>query len=181
MQQFWYTILDICPRVQGVDLTEVPDDETTLTLLIDLGYKGLLYKNPNMYVDHMHQPWRTLAAIINKCLSDDDVVSRLKFVRIGEDFQEYRLPIPETMLTEEIKQSESYQMFITYSTDLLPPKKSKDDNIIPEPDITFELGKSMSLTEAAEEEAARQVHATHARIMIESVPKPARRRQFDPS
>ncbi|GJW09513.1 hypothetical protein Tco_1575340 [Tanacetum coccineum] len=33
---------------------------------------------------------------------------------------------------------------------------SADDNIIPEPDVALELGKSMSLTEAAEEEAARQ-------------------------
>ncbi|GJT56240.1 hypothetical protein Tco_0991294 [Tanacetum coccineum] len=43
MQQFWYTIkkkiLDICPRVQGVEFTKVPDDETTFTFLIDLGYK----------------------------------------------------------------------------------------------------------------------------------------------
>ncbi|GJU09412.1 hypothetical protein Tco_1131808 [Tanacetum coccineum] len=51
-----------------------------------------------------------------------------------------------------------------------------DDNIIPEPDVSLELGKSMSLTEAAKEEAARQVHATHARIMTEPVPEPARRR-----
>ncbi|GKG20378.1 hypothetical protein Tco_0380179, partial [Tanacetum coccineum] len=34
----------------------------------------------------------------------------------------------------------------------------------------------MSLTEAIEEEAARQVHATHARIMTKSVPEPTRRR-----
>ncbi|GKD71134.1 hypothetical protein Tco_1325224 [Tanacetum coccineum] len=34
----------------------------------------------------------------------------------------------------------------------------------------------MSLTEATEEEAARQVHATHARIMTKSVPEPTRRR-----
>ncbi|GKA76369.1 hypothetical protein Tco_0782830 [Tanacetum coccineum] len=61
-------ILNICPRVQREDFTEVPDDETTLTFLISLGYKGLLYKHPSMYVDHMQQPWRTLAAIINKCL-----------------------------------------------------------------------------------------------------------------
>ncbi|GJS20323.1 hypothetical protein Tco_0448955 [Tanacetum coccineum] len=63
------TILDICPRVEGVDLTDVPDDDIALTFLIDLSYKGLLYKHTNMFVDHMHQPWRTLAAIINKCLS----------------------------------------------------------------------------------------------------------------
>nr|GEW24191.1 hypothetical protein [Tanacetum cinerariifolium] len=61
-------ILDIYPRVQGVDFAEVLDDETSLTFLLDLGYKGPLHKHSSMYVDHMHQPWRTLAAIINKCL-----------------------------------------------------------------------------------------------------------------
>ncbi|GJZ42113.1 hypothetical protein Tco_0588999 [Tanacetum coccineum] len=45
-----------------------------------------------------------------------------------------------------------------------------DDNIIPKPDVALELGKSISLTEATEEKAARQVHATHARIMTERVP-----------
>ncbi|GKE60382.1 hypothetical protein Tco_1510749, partial [Tanacetum coccineum] len=54
--------------------------------------------------------------------------------------------------------------------------KTADENIIPDPDVALELGKSISLTEAAEEEASRQVHATHARIVTESVPKPARRR-----
>ncbi|GKA40705.1 hypothetical protein Tco_0733298 [Tanacetum coccineum] len=63
------TILDICPRVEGVDFVDVPDDDTALTFLIDLGYKGPLNRHTNMFVDYMHQPWRTLAAIINKCLS----------------------------------------------------------------------------------------------------------------
>nr|GEV36395.1 putative ribonuclease H-like domain-containing protein [Tanacetum cinerariifolium] len=50
---------------------------------------------------------------------------RLKFVRIGEDYQEYGLTIPDVMLTDAIKRSESYQMFIKYSTDQIPPKKSR--------------------------------------------------------
>nr|GFA02168.1 hypothetical protein [Tanacetum cinerariifolium] len=50
------------------------------------------------------------------------------------------------------------------------------ENIILDPDVALELGKSISLTEAVEEEAARYVHATHARIVIESVPEHARRR-----
>ncbi|GJZ62776.1 hypothetical protein Tco_0618913 [Tanacetum coccineum] len=33
------TILDICPRVEGVDFADVPDDDTALTFLIDLCYK----------------------------------------------------------------------------------------------------------------------------------------------
>ncbi|GJU95353.1 hypothetical protein Tco_1320109, partial [Tanacetum coccineum] len=139
-------ILDICLRVQGVDFAEVLDDETTLAFLIDHCYKGPLHKHPNI----------------------------LKFVRISEDFQEYGLPIPKTMLTEGIKQSESYQMFFKYSSGQIPPKKRRDDNIIPEPDVALELGKSISLTEAAKEEAARQVHVTHARIV--TVLEPARRR-----
>ncbi|GJR02235.1 hypothetical protein Tco_0525219 [Tanacetum coccineum] len=121
-----------------------------------------------------------------------------------------------------IKQSESYQMFIKYSTCQIPPKKSRGkgsqrkktadtlvidvmvseesdtepstkrtasrsvikkkatisvvDNIIPDPDVALELSKSISLTEAIEEETTRQVHATHARIVTKSVPEPARRR-----
>ncbi|GKG23863.1 hypothetical protein Tco_0391899, partial [Tanacetum coccineum] len=39
------------------------------------------------------------------------------------------------------------------------------DNIIPKPDLALELGKSISLTEAEEEAVAREVHATHARIV----------------
>ncbi|GJS18096.1 hypothetical protein Tco_0412568 [Tanacetum coccineum] len=203
MQQFWYTvkkvsgtnsyefflsnkkcvvdvevlrkILNICPRVHGVDFAEIPYDEATLTFLLSLGYKGPLHKHPNMYVDHIHQPWRTLASIINECLSGKTASNdrlrksridilwgmfyrenveypeliwkdfafqidhmhlkkgrcenmpcpRLKFVRIGEDYLEYGLPIPETMLTDGIKKSESYQMFIKYSTGKIPPKKSR--------------------------------------------------------
>ncbi|GKA80562.1 hypothetical protein Tco_0787254, partial [Tanacetum coccineum] len=338
MQQFWYTItkikgsesyeflladkrcvidaevfrkiLDICPRKEGEDFTEVQNDEDTLTFLVDLRYSGPLHKYMNMCMDHMHQPWRTLASCINKCLSrktasndklrksridilwgmfyrenvdypsliwediayqidhrrekksrrenmpyprftkviidyflskhkslkklkfqhlhtikDDGVVSRLKFVRMGEDVQQYGLAIPATMLNNEIIQSESYKKFILYSTGQIPPKKSRgkgsqgkktadpteesvdvsdesepeplirrktssrrvkkkatisvDDNIVPEPDIALELGKSISVTEAEEEVAARQVHASHARIVSESVPEPVRRRRSD--
>ncbi|GJV64501.1 hypothetical protein Tco_1475329 [Tanacetum coccineum] len=307
MQQFWYTItkikdsksyefllankrcvidaevfrkiLDICPRKEGKDFTEVQNDDDTLTFLVDLRYLGLLHKYTNMFVDHMHQPWRTLTACINKCLSgktasndklrksridilrekksrrenmpypqftkviidyflskqkslkklkfqhfhtikDDGVVSRLKLVIMGEDVQQYGLAILGTMLNNEIIQSESYKMFILYSTGQIPPKKSRgkgsqgkktadtteesvdvsdesepeplirrktssrrvkkkatisvNDNIVPEPDISLELGKYISLTEAEKEPAARQVHVTHARIISEQVPEPAR-------
>ncbi|GJV89851.1 hypothetical protein Tco_1533789 [Tanacetum coccineum] len=202
--QFW-TILDIYPREEGVDFTDVPDDDTTLTFLIDLGYKGSLNRHTKMFVDHMHQPWRTLAAIINKCLSGK---------------LEYGHPIPDVMLTDAIKCLESYQMFIKYSTNQIPPKKSRgkgskgkktdeesqetidvfeesepkpepakkktasrrvvkkkvtlsaDDNIISDdPDAALELAKSISQTKAEEVEAARKVHATHARIITESIPE----------
>ncbi|GKE70037.1 hypothetical protein Tco_1528109 [Tanacetum coccineum] len=53
---------------------------------------------------------------------------------------------------------------------------SANDNIISDdPDTVLELGKSISKTKAEEAEAVRQVHATHARIVTESVPEPTRR------
>nr|GEV27187.1 hypothetical protein [Tanacetum cinerariifolium] len=238
MQQFWHTItkiLDICPRKECEDFTEVPNDEDALTFLVGLGYSGPLHKYTNMFVDHMHQPWRTLAACINKCLSgktaSNDKLRKsridilLKFVRIGEVVQQYGLAIPATMLNIDIIESESYQKFLLYSTGSIPPKKSRGkgsqgkktrgttketievtkefdpeplirkktsrrrvtrkeatilaaDNIIPDLDIALELGKSISLTEAEEEAAAREVHATHEKIMSEAVLEPTRRRQI---
>nr|GEW24350.1 uncharacterized mitochondrial protein AtMg00810-like [Tanacetum cinerariifolium] len=116
-------------------------------------------KYTSMYVDHMSQPWRTLAAIINKYLSRKTTSNdRLRKSRIDimwgmfykenvdypeliwedlayqidhkrerklrrEDYQEYRLAIPDVILNDAIKQSESYQMFIKCSTSQIPPKK----------------------------------------------------------
>ncbi|GJZ87020.1 hypothetical protein Tco_0658630 [Tanacetum coccineum] len=238
MQQFWHTVtkikestfyefklankkclvdvevflqdLDICPRVLGKEFIVPPSEEELLTFLIRLRYKGTLTHLSQIFIDHMHQPWRTLASIINKFLSgktnsngrlhqsrvaiiwgmfhkkyvdfaeliwedfsyqidnrqlkksrckimpypkftkiiinhflfiyksvpkalpsglqtikDDCILSRMKFVRIREDVQEYRQAIPDVMLTDNIKQSETYQMFIKYSTGLIPLKKTR--------------------------------------------------------
>nr|GEW09045.1 hypothetical protein [Tanacetum cinerariifolium] len=162
------TIIDIRPRVEGVDFTDVPDNDTALTLLIDLGYKGPLYENTNMFMDHMHQPWRTLAAIINKCFSGKTTNShqeeqRQRFIRkkTANDSQKtidvFEESKPEP---EPVKKKTSSKRRVKKKVTL-----SADDNIIfDDPDAALEL--SISKTEAEE---ARQAHATHARIMTESV------------
>ncbi|GJY82005.1 hypothetical protein Tco_0494756 [Tanacetum coccineum] len=181
-------------------------------------------------INHFLKQHKSLTNLNHKhyhIIKDDGIVSRLKFVRIGEDYQEYGHPIPDVMLTDAIKRSESYQMFIKYSTHQIPPKKSRgkgskgkktaeesqetvdvseesepelepepakkkiasrrvvkkkvtlsaDDNIISDdPDAALELAKSISQTEAEEAEAARKVHATHARIVTESVPESAKKK-----
>nr|GEX62480.1 hypothetical protein [Tanacetum cinerariifolium] len=54
---------------------------------------------------------------------------------------------------------------------------SADDNIIfDDPDAALELAKSIIQTKAKEAEASRKVHATHARIVTESVPKSAKKK-----
>nr|GEW44236.1 hypothetical protein [Tanacetum cinerariifolium] len=115
------------------------------------------------------------------------VLGRLKFVSKGEDYQVYRL---DTMLTDEIKRSAAYQTFISLSTGLIPSNKSKgkgskgkkatltpknkssitvDSNIIPEPGVAFELGKSISKTKAKIAKEARRVHETYKHLAKEAM------------
>ncbi|GKB31774.1 hypothetical protein Tco_0871175 [Tanacetum coccineum] len=171
----------------GVNFTDVPDDDITLAVLIKLGYKGPLYKHTNIEnVDYPELIWEDLAYQIDH---------RKEKRSRREDYLEYGLSIPETMLTEAIKQSESYQMFIKYSTKSEPEPESvkrktfskrrvkkkvtlsADDNIIfDDPNTALEIGKSISQTEAEEAEAARQGHVTHARIVTESVPESTKKK-----
>ncbi|GJY21724.1 hypothetical protein Tco_0394290 [Tanacetum coccineum] len=123
-------ILDICPRVKSEEFTEVQDDDATLTFLIDLGYKGLLHKEN---VNYLELIWKTLLSrLITGRRENQDVKlchsfdsPKLEFVRIREDYQEYRLPIPDMMLNDAIKRSKSCQMLLKYSTGQIPPKKSR--------------------------------------------------------
>ncbi|GJU18941.1 hypothetical protein Tco_1146907 [Tanacetum coccineum] len=140
-------------------------------------------------------------------IMDDGVLSRMKFVRIGEDVQEYGRAIPDAMLTDAIKQSETYKAFISYSIGLVPLKKTRgkgskgkkstitpkptsvevsdefepeparrqtggrrmskkkvsifiDDNIIPELDVSLELGKSIELNRGYKRGSKQLVAAT---------------------
>nr|GEZ35277.1 hypothetical protein [Tanacetum cinerariifolium] len=151
-------------------------------------------------INHFLKQHKSLTNLDHKhyhAIKDDRIVSRLKFVSIGEDYQEYELPILDVMLTNAIKHSESYQMFINYSTHQIPPKKSRgkelepvkkkignrrvvkkkvtlsdDENIISnDHDAALELAKSINKTKAEEVEASKKVHDTHARIVTESAKK----------
>ncbi|GKE30568.1 hypothetical protein Tco_1445952, partial [Tanacetum coccineum] len=121
--------LDICPRVPEKEFIVPPSEEELLTFLIRLEYKGELIHLPQMFIDHMHQPWRTIASIINKFLSrkttSNNRLCQSRVAIIWEDVQEYGRAIPDAMSTDAIKQSETYKAFINYSTGLVPPKKTK--------------------------------------------------------
>nr|GEW46480.1 hypothetical protein [Tanacetum cinerariifolium] len=171
------TILDICPRVEGVDFTNVPDDDTALTFLIDLAirtasndkhkkyrieilwgmfnienvdYPELIWEDFAYQINHRKEkgsrrenmPPRFTKIIINNFLKqhksltnlnhnhyhtikEDRIISRLKFARIVKDYQEYEVPIPNVMLNDATKHLESYRMFIKYSKNQIPPKKSR--------------------------------------------------------
>nr|GEU62950.1 hypothetical protein [Tanacetum cinerariifolium] len=244
------TILDICLRVEGIYFTDVLDDDTALTFHIGLGCKGPLYKQTNMFVDHIHQPWRTLADMINKCLSGKTASNdKLKKSRIdilwgmlkreNVDYPELiwedisyqidhmkekrsrrkNMPYPrltKIIINHFLKQHKSftnlnYQHYHTIKDDGIVSRiisdvhqvfnrlnssqeekrkktsskrrvkkkvtLSANDNIISNDlDAALKLAKSISKTKVIEAKAARQVHATHARIVIESVPESAKKK-----
>ncbi|GJZ21354.1 MAK10-like protein [Tanacetum coccineum] len=130
-------------------------------ILMELGYNGQLKHISKMFVDHMHQPWRTLGAIINRCLSGKTSSNdrlrpsrieilwgiyhkanvnyaaliwkifnnrlttgsqRLKVISKGDIYQVYGKAIPDSLITDDIPNSEAYKMFIGISTGLIPPK-----------------------------------------------------------
>nr|GEX60008.1 hypothetical protein [Tanacetum cinerariifolium] len=131
-----------------------------LIFLIDLGYKGALYKHTNMFADHMHQPWRTLAAIINKCLSG-------KTAKKKRD-QDETVDVSEESEPEPAKKKTFSKRRVKKKVTL-----STDNNIIfYDPDVALELAKSISKTEVEE---ARQVYATHAMTVTKFVPEFAKK------
>nr|GEV75844.1 retrovirus-related Pol polyprotein from transposon TNT 1-94 [Tanacetum cinerariifolium] len=62
-------IFKICPRVQGQDFDALLTDEEVMSFRRELRHTREINSLNDVVVDHMHQPWRTFAAFINKSLS----------------------------------------------------------------------------------------------------------------
>ncbi|GJW35301.1 hypothetical protein Tco_0058221 [Tanacetum coccineum] len=62
-------ILQICPRVGNKKFVEPPLEKEILIFLASLGHSGDIRKITDVNVNKLHQPWRSFAAVINKCLS----------------------------------------------------------------------------------------------------------------
>ncbi|GJY87612.1 retrovirus-related pol polyprotein from transposon TNT 1-94 [Tanacetum coccineum] len=62
-------ILNICPKILGQEFDKPPFEEENLSFIKELGHYGEIKFITYVNVDHLHQPWRNFATIINKCLS----------------------------------------------------------------------------------------------------------------
>ncbi|GJT78278.1 hypothetical protein Tco_1045003 [Tanacetum coccineum] len=61
-------MLKICPKLPGQIFKEPPLEEEILSFIRDLGHTREIKFLFDVNVNHMYQPWRSFAAIINKCL-----------------------------------------------------------------------------------------------------------------
>ncbi|GJW41252.1 hypothetical protein Tco_0067097 [Tanacetum coccineum] len=61
-------ILNICLKVPSKEFDEPPTEEEALSFIHELGHSEEIRYITDVIVDHLPQPWRTFASIINKCL-----------------------------------------------------------------------------------------------------------------
>nr|GEX73314.1 hypothetical protein [Tanacetum cinerariifolium] len=61
-------MLHICLRVHGQSFVEPPFEEEILTFIRFLGYSAVIRNLTDVNINKLYQPWRSFAAIINKCV-----------------------------------------------------------------------------------------------------------------
>nr|GEV16550.1 reverse transcriptase domain-containing protein [Tanacetum cinerariifolium] len=63
-----YPAFLVTVEVPGQEFDEPPAEEEALSFIRKLGHSEEIKYITDVIVDHLHQPWRTFASIINKCL-----------------------------------------------------------------------------------------------------------------
>nr|GEU74986.1 hypothetical protein [Tanacetum cinerariifolium] len=80
MHQFWNTIKKF-GKLDAYDF-KLDKKKYLLTLIKELGYSGKCDMLSTIRTDQMHQPWRTFAAVINRCISGKSIgLDRLRELR----------------------------------------------------------------------------------------------------
>ncbi|GJS71358.1 retrovirus-related pol polyprotein from transposon TNT 1-94 [Tanacetum coccineum] len=115
MQQFWYTIT----KIKGSESYEFLLADKRCVIDARSHFREVLVICPEkkVIIDYFlskHKSLKKLKFQHFHTIKDVGVVSRLKFVRIGEDVQQYGLAIPATMLNKEIIQLESYKSLLKH-------------------------------------------------------------------
>nr|GEU37245.1 retrotransposon protein, putative, unclassified [Tanacetum cinerariifolium] len=177
------TILDICPRVEGVDFMGVLVDDIALTFLIDLGYKGMLEGNDKLRKSIIDIMW----GMFNKenvdypTIISEDIAYQIDH-RKEKRLRCENMPYPRftIIINHFLKQYNSlsnlnhkhYHTIKDEESDPEPAKKktsskkrvkkkvtiSADDNIISDDhDAALELAKLISQTKAKEAEEAKKL------------------------
>nr|GEW68037.1 hypothetical protein [Tanacetum cinerariifolium] len=155
--KYFREMLHICLRIPNKLFDELPFEEEILALLINLGYSGEIKKIAEVNINILHQPWRSFAAVINKCLSVEhkDVKKSNEmyypqFPKVIVNFfmtkdpsiprrNKFRAILPVELTNEAIRNSTAYKEYYVIASGAEPPKKkasvrktqSSSDNTIP--------------------------------------------------
>ncbi|GKB39385.1 hypothetical protein Tco_0884327 [Tanacetum coccineum] len=159
-------MLQICPRLPGQKFKDPPFEEEILYFIRDLGHTREIKVLTDVNVNHMHQPWRSFAAIINRCLSEKptslDSLCLLHAQIIWGMYQKknvdyvyllwedldthiYGAILPNELTNQDIKDSEAYKLYYTVASGAEPPKskykKKADEPVTPSKKKTVPTSK----------------------------------------
>nr|GEV07318.1 hypothetical protein [Tanacetum cinerariifolium] len=131
MQEFWATAYD---HQQSIRFKM-----DTRKNIVDLeAFWDMLHISPriktltDVNVNKLYQPWRSFAAVINKCLTgkssgidslrDDILFSTIKMVSRHQNTQQYSAIQPIELTTEDIRNTKAYKEYYAYATREAAPK-----------------------------------------------------------
>ncbi|GJX80094.1 hypothetical protein Tco_0328243 [Tanacetum coccineum] len=117
-------IINICPRIPGQEFDEPPTEEEDLSFICEHGHSGEIKYITDVIVDHLYQPWRTFASIINKCLCGK-LTGTMRFISRHEDAQIYGAILPEEMTNQAMLDSVAYNTYYVITSRAKPPKSKK--------------------------------------------------------
>nr|GEY40609.1 hypothetical protein [Tanacetum cinerariifolium] len=125
-------MLHISPRVPGQSFAELPFEEEILEFLRFLGHSAQIKTLTVVNVNKLYQPWRSFAAVINKCLTgkstgfdnlrDDIPFSTIKVVSRHQNTQQYGAILPIELTTEDIRNTKAYKEYYACATGEATPK-----------------------------------------------------------
>nr|GEX52508.1 hypothetical protein [Tanacetum cinerariifolium] len=144
-------MLHICPRLPHQPFVEPHFEEEILAFLWFLGHNGAIRRLTDVNINKLHQPWRSFAAIINKCLTgkssgydslrlntkiqrramrciilgsrrDDHMFSMIKLVSRHQNTQQFGALLPIELTNKDIKNSNAYKEYYAVAIGVTPPK-----------------------------------------------------------
>nr|GEW90009.1 hypothetical protein [Tanacetum cinerariifolium] len=131
-------MLHICPRIHNQTFNELPFEEEILAFLRYLGHSGEIKKITNVNINKLHQPWRSFATVIKKCLSGKSTgYDSLRH----QNTQKFGAMLPIELTSEDIRNSAAYKEYYVIASGAAPPKtkasvrktQSSSDTTMPPP------------------------------------------------
>nr|GEW55240.1 hypothetical protein [Tanacetum cinerariifolium] len=132
--EYFREMLHICPGLFGQIFDELPFEEKIMAFLRFLGHSGEIRKLTDVNINKLHQPWRSFAAIINKCLSGKSIgYDSLRFTKVIIHYfmtkdpsiprrNKFGVMLPVELTNKDIKNSEAYKEYYAVASGATPPK-----------------------------------------------------------
>nr|GEZ15327.1 hypothetical protein [Tanacetum cinerariifolium] len=140
-------MLHICPRIPNQTFDELLFEEEILPFLRNLGQRGEIKKITDVNINKLHQPWRSFAVVINKCLSGKSTVYQVehkdaknsneiyypRFTKVIINFfmtKDQSIPrrnkfgamLPVELTNKDIRNSTAYKEYYAIALGAKPPK-----------------------------------------------------------